>query len=157
VEKLNIATGDLEVEFAHFDLQHVLAELLVSESADKSQFSIDFGYHRTIAAGERVYDELHSGNWWREKQAFVRAVDTNSSVLSLILYVDGVLVDFFGKISMIPIMISVGNFSQSYRQTLASKRLFGFIPSLSEEQIRSQTRKNVSVVRREILQGVFSK
>jgi hypothetical protein len=158
LDELRAAEGAIEVLFPHFDVAEVIRELLDSYTKESSVFHLAYQRRCVIATGERFYDELHSGSFWRDVEAGVRERSACAThVLSIILYVDGVQVDFFGKVSMIPVMLTLGNLDAATRQTLSAKRLVGFVPSLSEEEIRTKTTKPASAVRREIMHGAFSK
>src|SRR5690606_10169607 len=144
--------------FPHFDVARVIQELLDSlQAGTGSKAHYEFQKRCVISTGERIYDELHSGTFWRDVEVQAREQLPGVCVLPIILYVDGVLVDFFGKVSMTPVMLTLGNFDAATRETLAAKRLVGFVPSLSEEEIRMRTTKSTSAVRREILHCAFAK
>lgn len=158
-DTLHVASGDVEVTFLHFRLVQVIQALLesVQSASECDKLNLFFQNRRVVASGERFYDELHSGTCWRDLEAKLQEQTPTGVVLPIILYVDGVLVDFFGKINMIPLMLTLGTFSVSTRQSLVGKRLVGFIPSLSEEQIRIKTRKSPSAVRREVLHSSIAR
>jgi hypothetical protein len=60
-------------------------------------------------------------------------------VLAVLPYLDGVSVDFFDSISMLPLVITVGNLDRDYRNYLSGKRLLAFIPNPSDMEIRVKT------------------
>lgn len=62
-----------------------------------------------------------------------QAQQRNRKLLSIILYTDGINVDFHGKINLTPIMMTLGNFDLSVQRSLAGKRLLGFVPQLRED------------------------
>lgn len=157
-DELRVAEGNISVFFPHFDVAQVIRELLQSYRTQSSVLHFDFQRRCVIATGERVFDELHSGTFWRDTELKIRdQLARTMHVLPIILYVDGLQVDFFGKVHMTPIMLTLGNLDATTRQTLSAKRLVGFVPSLSEEEIRTHTTKPASAVRREILHSAFTK
>ena len=158
LDELQAADGAVEVLFPHFEVGEIIRHLLDSYAKESFEFQLAYQRRCVIATGERFYDELHSGTFWRDVEAEVRDRSAGAThVLSIILYIDGVQVDFFGKVSMIPVMLTLGNLNAATRQTLSAKRLVGFVPSLSEEEIRTKTTKPASAVRREIMHGAVSR
>lgn len=155
--ELTAAAGAISETFYHFDVQAVIQSLLSSVEMDRSKMNFQYQRRCVVATGERIYDEIHSGDWWRDCEIAVRANVPHASILSVILYVDGVAVDFFGRMNLIPVVLTLGNFSTEQRQTLEAKRLVGFVPSLTETQIRSLTTRPSSAVRRELLHAAFAR
>ena len=109
------------------------------------------------------FSELWTAKWWENATENARRRCTQSAeagvepvqVLSIILYVDGINVDFFGNIQLIPVMVTLGNFSTKARQALEAKRVLGFIPHLSDEAIVSRTKVSTSTVRRELMHAAI--
>jgi hypothetical protein len=154
VDELVVAGGAIRENFHYFDVRQVLESLLATTH---QKFELQHQRRRVGSTGERFFDELVSGDWWMHCERAVRARNRDHSLLSIILYVDGVVVDFFGRVSMTPIMLTLGNLPVAQRQTIAAKRLLGFVPALREDQIRDRTSTASSVVRRELLHAAFSR
>lgn len=154
VDELVVAGGAIRENFHYFDVRQVLESLLATTH---QKFELQHQRRRVVSTGERFFDELVSGDWWMDCERTVRARNRNHSLLSIILYVDGVVVDFFGKVSMTPIMLTLGNLPVAQRQTIAAKRLLGFVPALREDQIRDRTSTASSAVRRGLLHAAFAR
>jgi len=84
---------------------------------------------KPVLVNNTVMGDLHSAEWWRE--ACTLAKTRGCQLLCIILYTDGIVVDWAGKISLTPIMMTLGNFDSTTRRSLKGKRLLGFVPQLS--------------------------
>lgn len=78
-----------------------------------------------------IMGELCTGDWWKETSDIAHR--KNRKLLCIILYTDGIRVDFHGKINLTPIMMTLGNFDIGVQRSLAGKRLLGFVPQLHED------------------------
>jgi len=77
-------------------------------------------------------------------------------LLGIVLSVDGIVVNFFGKVSMTPIMLTLGNLTVAQRQTIGAKQLLSFVPVLRVGQIQDRTSTASSAVRRELLHAAIA-
>ena len=105
--------------------------------------------------GDRIFSEIHSANWWRDGEAHLPT--PQHRLLSIILYVDGVSLDFFGNVHVMPIMLTFGNFPHHARESLRGKRLLGFVPYVDAQRVHKTTHLDVSIVRRMILHQACSR
>lgn len=103
--------------------------------------------------GESGYREMNSGDWWKEMQI---RLPPFANLVSVILYTDGISVDFFGHTTMIPVMLTLGNFKARNQRQLSAKRLLGFVPYLNAGVIGQCTSVSASVVRRHLLHSTLS-
>lgn len=155
-------TEDYFVQFPHFDILAVLTDLILqrksSDNDDKSAWNNDYtkSYYGNEEPDNLLYHEISSGAWWREiEQEIHRKYGRlpRKHVLAVIPYLDGVSVDFFDSVNMIPWVITLGNIQRCYRNKLSSKRLIAFIPNPSDEEIRLKVgvKGNLSSIRQEIM------
>ena len=151
VHHIQAAAGEIVEVFPHLSLQTVIADLLLEPVAKGDQY---FEFCQQQPADDCV-NELWSAGWWREAELRASRACPGARVLSIIFYIDGVSVDFFGNIHMIPIMITFGNYSLATRRSHNVKRVVGFLPHLPDEDIASRTRADVSRVRRELMHNAF--
>jgi len=86
-----------------------------------------------LIKGQPVVGELCTGDWWKEMAEVAR--QQTCKLLCIILYTDGIRVDYHGKINLTPIMMTLGNFDLKVQRSLPGKRLLGFIPQIHEEDI----------------------
>jgi len=155
VDDLVVDNGQVVEQFLHFPFLCQIGDLLL-EDVNVAAFADKFT-ERTNSNGLRVYGELASANWWKDAEAYVRvSLGEHLHLLSVIPYADGVSVDFFGNVHMIPVMITLGNFAHAVTETLSGKRLLGFIPHLSEAEIAKRTRTSASSIRRQLMHAAFS-
>jgi hypothetical protein len=135
IDEITAGEGDVTESFVHFDVLSVIADMVNAENAWEGDIRMDF-VRKSFSddqRAERQFDEIVTADWFKHSEEHVRRVHGDSKkVLSVILYIDGVTVDFFGNISLMPIMLTIGNFHEAYRQTKLGKRLLGFIPSISK-------------------------
>jgi hypothetical protein len=152
---LIVGEGHVQEPFVHFDILSVLADMLVTDNSWEGDIQMDY-LRKTDESGEQMYDEIYTGDWFRDTQQHVRGTyGPSKKVLSVILYVDGVTVDFFGNVSLIPVMMTIGNYAEAYRQTKAGKRLLGFIPSFTGKE--SQTPFPPSRLNRELMHAAMER
>lgn len=131
----------------HLDIANVLADLLSIRD-----FEMHHQFEQHTVNGEQGYREMNSGDWWKE----LGGQTTNGNLLSIILYTDGISVDFFGRTTMIPVMMTLGNFKVRNQRQLVGKRLLGFVPHLSTAEIRRFSDVHPSIIRRHILHSTIS-
>ena len=144
---LEVDNGNIKENFHYFSMGAVLAELL-AEVRQPDQFFLRFEHRTDETTNERIYGDINTAEWWRNNDDHSTS-ETN--ILSIILYIDGISVDFFGNVQLVPIMATLGNFRHEFRQSLAGKRLVGFVPHMDEASIKRRTRTAASTVRRQIL------
>jgi hypothetical protein len=132
-------TGEYSITLPYFDIITVALDIVANHSAIQHhgkavlQFASTTSYQeRETGDGSLLYSEVTSGQWFKEVEQNV----SPSKVLAIIPYVDGVNVDFFDSISMIPLVITLGNLERKYRNQLSGKRLVAFIPNPTDEEIR---------------------
>ena len=161
VDMLTVANGHIEQPFAHYSLARVIADLLLEDFAFVERFN-----GQIDEDGVRTYGEMWTGDWWKKSIENISQFQvpaqpqtefpTAANILSIIIYVDGVSLDFFGNVHAIPIMLTFGNYSRQDRQCLRSKRLLGFVPHISDKDIPLQCRESASAVRRYLLHATFT-
>ena len=85
-EPIPISTTELQcgARLYHVNLLTAVQQLLNEVESD-SLFRCEAGILRS-ASGERIYSELFTADWFRRQEA---------KVLSIIMYLDGICVDFF--------------------------------------------------------------
>lgn len=125
----------------------MLADLISSK-----EFERHYKYERYEVNGEQGFKEMHSGDWWKD----VQGIAGTSKLLSIILYTDGIAVDFFGRTTLIPVMITLGNFPSAIQRKLVGKRLIGFVPYLRAGLIRGSSQVHPSIVRRRVMHDALN-
>lgn len=145
---LEIVGSNTCVPCWHVDIVHVLADLLSIRDLERH-----FDFEQCVVNGESGYREMNTGDWWKEME---QTVPRYGKLLSIILYTDGISVDFFGHTTMIPVMLTLGNFKVRNQRQLSGKRLLGFVPHLNAGEIRRLTSAHPSLVRRHLLHSTIS-
>ena len=91
----------------------------------------------TNAAGERVYSELNTADFWESADAYVtervkclprERRDLPHLIAPVTLFVDGTLCDKVGRLTAEPVLASVGNVPGEMRRSPLAWFLLGFIP-----------------------------
>jgi hypothetical protein len=139
VTGLRIATISITDGYAitlpYFDIIAVALDI-VAQHRDELKEGKQALHFRSITSyeGEEsiLYNDISSGQWFKEVEDLIRP----SKVLAIIPYLDGVNVDFFDSISMVPVVVTLGNLERKYRNQLSGKRLVAFLPNPSDEEIR---------------------
>ena len=93
------------------------------------------------ASGDRLYNEMHTADWWWETQ---EKLPPGATVVPVILASDKTqLTRFAGDVSPWPVYLTIGNFSRELRrrQTVPSKILIGFIPKVKTGTRRVDDRR----------------
>lgn len=144
---MKVLGSDEIVQCWHLDIAKVLADLL-----SVKEFERYYEYQTHVANSEQGYTEMYTGDWWREMQRVVRV----RKLLAIILYTDGIAVDFFGHTTLIPVMLTLGNFPYSLQRKVTGKRLIGFIPYLNTGMIRRCSDIHPSVVRRSMMHDALN-
>ena len=160
IDTLSAADGAIEEPFPHLTLAGVISEML-EDNFVREALLLDTELppvrHRDVRAPveERSYGELHTAEWWHSTRiCFAQKfgnVQGRHALLGVILYVDGIAVDFFGKVGLMPIMLTIGNLPRKARESTQGKRLLGFIPSLSKVEIKQRTKKDPGMVKRDLM------
>lgn len=142
-----ITVGKENVPFWHFDLFDVLGEILLTDHI------LQWDFKETEVGSNR--GELWFGLWWKNAQRVANEIK-GRKLLCIILYTDGVVVDWAGKINLCPIMMTLGNFDLQHQRRVQGKRLLGFIPQFGAHELAGMIDGNASsaalaVARRKIL------
>ena len=153
---LSACGGRIVVPFPHFSIAMVLAEMLAREDLRKGAVFSPTKNANSKATAHRVYGDLSTSQWW-EEESQKYSEHPNHCVLSVILYVDGIAVDFFGKLTMIPIMATIGNFSRDMRVSAKGKRLIGFVPKVEKTDNRLRNFKDATAANRELMNNSFAR
>jgi hypothetical protein len=97
-------------------------------------------YYEDDTGESRVYDEMHTANWWWEKQL---ELPPGATIVPVIISSDKTLMTHLrGDQSVWPLYITVGNLSRSARrkQTVPSTLLLGLLP-ISKEVTKQSDEK----------------
>lgn len=151
VANVTISEG-FTVQLPYFDILATVLDILSQHTEDRIgkqvlHFNPVTTYHGTQRTNQNIlYKDLVSGMWWKEMDHFLQNTvyqgqlqSIKPCVLAVLPYLDGVSVDFFDSISMLPLVITVGNLDRDYRNYLSGKRLLAFIPNPSDMEIRVKT------------------
>ena len=153
VGSITAAGSDIVEEFPYLDIVSCIAGLLVDSAIPDGEKY--FVHDNSEDVPFEALGELWTGEWWKIAQQRVNLECPGAILGSIILYIDGISVDFFGNIQLVPIMMTLGNFSTRVRQSVDAKRVVGFVPYLSDEKIAARTKMSPSKVRREIMHAAF--
>jgi len=86
------------------------------------------------------YDDLESSDWFKNAHHNMIKNKSNELVVPIILFVDGVPIDSFGRKSLEPVMFTIGIFKRAIRNLSSAWRVLGFIPNV--EKVTKHTYKN---------------
>lgn len=129
------------------DLYDILSELLETDNPLTWEFEDSDVSNNSC--------EVWCGSWWRQAQRTAEEI-TDRKLLCIILYTDGINVDWAGKINLCPIMMTLGNFHLHHQRSTEGKRLLGFIPQFAAYELEQMFDGNASapmlgIARRKIL------
>jgi hypothetical protein len=154
VANVTIAEG-FTIQFPYFDIIATILDILCQHTEARIGKQVLHFTHVTTHYGGQtnqdnlLYKDIVSGMWWKDMEHYLRTTvhqphdrdgPAKSYVLAIIPYFDGVSVDFFDSISMLPLVVTLGNLDREYRNFLSGKRLLAFIPNPSDVEIRVRTR-----------------
>ena len=89
--------------------------------------------------GERIYEHLNTGLWWKQTEEKVREAHGDVGLVPIILYLDGTWLSKNGRHNAKPISMSLGNFDKPVYNQDASKRVIGYMPPLpASAQVRKK-------------------
>lgn len=108
--------------FARFRLKDVLEDMLDNDPECRKIFEPGVLFDGST----RLVGDIHTADWFTD---VCRKVAPKKP-LAIILYLDGIAVDFFGRIALTPIFLSLANYNLVTRESAQGKRLLGFIPSV---------------------------
>jgi hypothetical protein len=151
----------LTVQVPYFDIVAVILDIIINNIGVEKDGKgvLSFNHTTSYFGGEDknnvIYNDITTGLWWKELEEKLPPTQLGAKrkIIALLPYLDGVSVDFFDSISMIPWVISLGNLERDHRAKLSSKRLVAFIPNPCDEVLRLQAGicGDVSELRKEIL------
>ena len=75
---------------------------------------------------ERIFSEPWTGDWWKSEQSLVGS----RNILAIIMYCDETSTSFAGK-TLYPVYLSLANLPVHIRNSIAGKKLVGFLPEVS--------------------------
>lgn len=84
----------------------------------------DFDYE---AQDANVLDDVQSGTWWENAMRHVCRNDPSRKLLSLIFFIDSVVIGDYQKLSQIPVMFTLSCFSREERKRRSAWRVAGYI------------------------------
>ena len=93
-----------------------------------------------IDGDNRIYDEMHTGNWWWRTQG---EIPNGGTIIPILLASDKTMLSLHhGDQSAWPIYITIGNLDRNTRrkQTVPGSVLLGFLPITSETADESKAR-----------------
>ena len=89
---------------------------------------------KDIDSGIRIFGEVYEGNWWLKTE---KTLPPMNYLLSIILYSDATTFDGLGKTSGHPVFLTLGNLPNSFRNSLETKVLLGFLPKVQDLGIKT--------------------
>jgi hypothetical protein len=139
-------TETLSVQVPYFDIVAVILDLIINNVGIKEDgrsvlsFKHTASYFGAEHRNNVIYNDVTTALWWKELEEELPTTKSGAQrkIIAVLPYLDGVSVDFFDSISMIPWVISLGNLEREHRAKLSSKRLVAFIPNPSDEELRLQ-------------------
>ena len=78
------------------------------------------------------YDDLESSDWFKTAHLNMIKNKSNELLVPIILFVDGVPIDSFGRKSLEPVMFTIGIFKRAIRNLSSAWRVLGFIPNVEK-------------------------
>ena len=124
------------------DPLEMVAYLLVDPLLMFSFFK-DFTLNYTNLKNQRgadVYQDLMTSKWAKDSEAFIKEeFGETRKILPIIFYEDGVAMDNNNKRKVTPILLTIGNFSNSMQQQLSSKYIVAYYPDINLKKNKSFT------------------
>jgi len=94
------------------------------------QNHIRWRYNRALDLGDRhVFSDIMTSNWALESEKMVVMKDSDGFLMPIIFYTDGVQVSSSVHNKITPVVISLGNFSDTLLQKDISKRVIAYLPN----------------------------
>ena len=94
----------------------------------KEHFRIRY-HHATDRDNNHIYSDVMTSNWAKESEILVRDKDNEGYLMPLIFYTDGVQVSPNVHNKITPVVITLGNFSDTLLQKDISKRVIAYLPN----------------------------
>ncbi|RHZ82785.1 hypothetical protein Glove_103g82 [Diversispora epigaea] len=104
---------------------------------------ITFNFKNDQTNNNRNYNEQYTSNWWARTE---KTLPTGSYLLSIILYSDASTTDSFGKNTLHPIFVTLGNIITWRRNKPDVKQLLAYLPIIKakdDTQKISEEYKNI--------------
>ena len=130
--KMNELKGFQPVKIYVRNLFEVISHMLVDPEIMflwRSHIHLEY-YRATDQQGNQVYSDVMSSNWALGSEIMVHQKDPNGYLMPLIFYTDGVQVSNSVHNKITPVIVSLGNFSDSLLQKDLSKRVVAYLPNL---------------------------
>ena len=94
---------------------------------------VHINYHKeTNSNNEDVYCDIMSSEWARKNLEDIRKIDPNGLLLPIFLYADGVTIGMNGKANLIPVMMTLGWYSNELWKQDYGKMVIGYIDKLAD-------------------------
>ena len=96
-------------------------------------------YRKQNKDKENVFSDIMSSDWACEEQKEISKFDRNGLLLPIMLYYDGVAPDNLMKVSLSPVMGTLGFYKRNLLQNYCSKFVMGYISKLNCSEIILQS------------------
>ena len=129
--KMNELKGFHSVKIYIRNVFEVLSHMLIDPEIMfvwKEHFHLS--YHQSKDRdNNQVYSDVMTSNWAKESEDLVRIKDNEGYLMPLMFYTDGVQVSANVHNKITPVVITLGNFSDTLLQKDISKRVIAYLPN----------------------------
>lgn len=104
-----------------------------------------------------LLDDVQSGTWWQNAMRHACRSDPTRKLLSIIFFIDSVVIGDYQKLSQIPVMFTLSCFSREERKKRSAWRVAGYIDYENNLTISSSTTaKEKNIEFHEALKVIFA-
>jgi len=129
--KMNELKGFQPIKIYVRNIFEVISHMLIDPEIMllwRNHFKLKY-FKATDQQGNHVYSDLMSSEWALHSEAMVYEKDPNGYLMPLIFYTDGVQVSSSIHNKITPVIVTLGNFSDSLLQKDISKRVIAYLPN----------------------------
>jgi len=129
--KMNELKGFQPIKIFVRNIFEVISHMLIDPEIMllwRNHFKLKY-FKATDQQGNHVYSDVMSSEWALHSELMVHEKDPNGHLMPLIFYTDGVQVSSNIHNKITPVIVTLGNFSDSLLQRDISKRVIAYLPN----------------------------
>ncbi|KAH9027968.1 hypothetical protein EDB85DRAFT_2074700 [Lactarius pseudohatsudake] len=137
-QDLNI--GGECLEFHHRDIIHCIRTLFGNPEFARDLIFAPERHYTDSTKTCRIYDEMHTGEWWWSVQTTLEAHRPGATIIPVIISSDKTQLTVFRGKTAYPVYMSIGNIPKDIRRkpSCSAQMLLGYIPTSKLEGITNR-------------------
>ena len=121
-----------KVSVSYFDFMSSVHDLLIKAENNERHFIFDFSKNDPFDLdfnNMNSFGDIQTSVWYKQTHSKMRIIDGTEILCPVYLYIDGLTIDAYGKLSSEPVTMSLGLFNRNYRYSESAWKVLGYLPN----------------------------